>query len=74
MPATGPNLAESGIDIMKRVAPIIADQQDHHAITPDEAIHQLQASSPQGTHATTVKKRSINVHSGTNNHMVKGKE
>ena len=47
MPDTGPNLAESGITIMERVVPSIADQQDHHAITPDEAIHQLQASSPQ---------------------------
>ena len=32
---------------MERVEPIIADQQDHHAIKPDETIHQLQASSPQ---------------------------
>ena len=38
MPATGPNLAEPGIDIMERVVPIIADQQDYHATTPDEAI------------------------------------
>ena len=46
MPDTGPNLAESGIDIMERVGPILADQPDHHAISPDETIHQQQASSP----------------------------
>ena len=39
MPDTGLNLAELGIDIMERVGSIIADQQDHHAITPDETIH-----------------------------------
>ena len=47
MPDADHNLAESGIDITERVGSIIADQQDQHAITPEETIHQLQAPSPQ---------------------------
>ena len=31
----------------ERDVPIIADQQDHHATTPDEAVHQPQDASPQ---------------------------
>ena len=47
-PATGHNLAEPEIDISERDISIIAEQSDHHhAITPDEAVHQPQASSPQ---------------------------
>ena len=46
MTAAGPNMADPGIAILDRAEPITADQ-DHHANTPDDAVHQPRDSSPQ---------------------------
>ena len=46
-PAVDPHTTEPIIDIMERDVPIVADQQDQHAIPSDEAVYQPQASSPQ---------------------------
>jgi hypothetical protein len=57
MTAAGPNTADLDMAIMDK----------------SEPNHDPLAEHPLGIHETTVKKRSINVQSCMNNHMVRGK-
>jgi hypothetical protein len=82
MTTAGPNTADLDMAIMDKTEPTPTAQQDYQVNTSNDGIHKQGtllyhdslAEHPLGTQETTAKKRSINVQSCMNNHVVSEKE